>query len=123
MAQGSRRIWGKVVIRTLNRKFTLEALAATPDGAGGQAEVWAPLGEHFVSLTASAGRERNPGGRPSARVTHTCWLRYYDYDDPARPRPDQRFREGTRIYAIRAIAEADDLRRYLVCWLEEGALS
>ena len=105
------------MIRTLNRKFTLEALAASPDGAGGQSEAWTPLGEHFVALSASAGRERDSGGRPSARVTHRCWLRYHDYDDPARPRPDQRFREGSRIYAIRAIAEADDLRRYLVCWL------
>lgn len=111
------------MIRALNRKFTLEALTAAPDGAGGQTENWTPLGDHFVSLSATSGRERDSGGRPSARVTHKCWMRYFDYDDPARPRADQRFREGTRIFAIRAIAEADDLRRYLVCWLEEGALS
>lgn len=111
------------MIRTLNRRFTLEALTPAPDGAGGLIENWTPLGEHYVSLVASGGGEREQGGRPSARVTHKCWLRYYDFEDPARPRPDQRFREGARTYAIRAIAEADDMRRYLICWLEEGALS
>ena len=37
----------------------------------------------------------------------------------ARPRPDQRFREGARVFAIRAVAEEDAAGRYLVCFADE----
>ncbi|MEM7270527.1 MAG: phage head closure protein [Pseudomonadota bacterium] len=111
------------MIRKLNRKFTLEALSASPDGAGGIVESWSPVAVLAAELKASSGRERETGGRASARVTHRAWLRYLPFGHAERPQPDQRFREGERAFAIRGVAEADEERRYLVCWLEEGALS
>lgn len=109
--------------RNLNRRLTLEALSATPDGAGGQAEHWSAVATHFADVRSYSGREREVGGRASARVTHKALIRHVAFGAPTRPRPDQRFREGDRIFAIRAVAEADDRRGYLLCWLEEGALS
>ena len=38
---------------------------------------------------------------------------------PQRPKPAQRFREGARLYAIRAVAEQDSRGRYLVCFADE----
>lgn len=109
--------------RALTRRFTLEELAATPDGAGGQTEAWTAVATLYAELKASSGRERASGGRTAARVTHRAWVRFVEYGAPGRPRPDQRFREGDRVFAIRAVAEADERRGYLICWLEEGALS
>ena len=38
---------------------------------------------------------------------------------PSRPRPDQRFREGARVFRILAVAERDAVGRYLTCFAEE----
>jgi hypothetical protein len=38
-----------------------------------------------------------------------------------RPRPEQRFREGSRVYLIRAVAELAHEGRYLVCFADEEA--
>jgi len=38
----------------------------------------------------------------------------------SRPRPDQRFREGDRVFAILAVSEFDATGRWLECWAEEG---
>jgi head-tail adaptor len=41
---------------------------------------------------------------------------------PSRPRPDQRLREGERIFTILAVAEADPAARFLEVHAEEGVL-
>ncbi len=38
---------------------------------------------------------------------------------PSRPRPDQRFREGARIFRIHSVTERDDQGRYLTCFATE----
>jgi head-tail adaptor len=38
---------------------------------------------------------------------------------PSRPQAGQRFREGGRLFAIRAVAEAGGAGRFLVCFAEE----
>ena len=48
-------------------------------------------------------------------------IRYVHHGAAIRPRPDHRFREGQRIFNILGVAEADDRRQWLTCWLEEGA--
>ena len=109
--------------RALRRRFELEALTQTGDGAGGLSESWTPVTTIYADVVASTGKETLSGGRAAARVTHKAFIRHQPFGAPSRPRPDQRFREGARSFAIRAVAEADDRREYLVCWLEEGALS
>lgn len=37
----------------------------------------------------------------------------------ARPKPGQRFREGSRVFAILAVAERDPAGRYLTCFCRE----
>lgn len=107
----------------LNRRLVLEERQSAEDGAGGLTAAWVEVGVHFAALSAQSGREISQGLMPSSRVTHKGMIRYAPPGSPTRPRADQRFREGGRVFAIRAVAEADDLRGYLVCWLEEGALS
>jgi len=40
-----------------------------------------------------------------------------------RPRPEQRFREGARIFRITAVAEGDLRGRYLTCFVEEEVVA
>jgi head-tail adaptor len=40
-----------------------------------------------------------------------------------RPRPDQRFREGARLFRILAVAEADAQGLYLTCFAREEVVA
>jgi len=104
----------------LSRRLTLEERRQTPDGAGGFVEDWAPLGTLWAEIDARSGREA--GLRPAAAVSLSrlrITVRGAPVGDPARPKPDQRFREGGRIYSIRAVTEADGHARYLICFADE----
>ena len=105
------------------RRLALEERAAAADGGGGLTESWVERGVIWAEMKAMIGREQSLGLRPSSTVTHRARIRYAAPGAPDRPRADQRLREGARIYAIRAVAEADDRRAFLTLWLEEGALS
>lgn len=109
--------------RALRRRLTLERLAATQDGAGGRNEAWEPIAALYAQLVPVGGRETLSGGRSASRMTHKAYVRHQSFGAPSRPKADQRFREDNRIFAIRAVSEADEHRGYLVCWLEEGAPS
>lgn len=109
--------------RPFTRRLSLEERAAAPDGAGGLEEVWVEIGAFWAALEAKGVREGVEGGGPSATVSHRAEMRWAAPGAAARPRADQRLREGDRIFAIRGVAEADDRRERLVLWLEEGALS
>lgn len=105
------------------RKLVLEARTSVDDGAGGVVEAWAPVATHWAALRPRSGRERFSAGRQFAVVSHVARIRHVEIGDMRRPAPDQRFREGERIFEIRGVTEADDLRRELICWLDEGASS
>jgi len=47
------------------------------------------------------------------------YLRAAPQGSPQRPRPDQRLREGERIFTILAVSEADTAGAYLVCHARE----
>lgn len=100
------------------RRLTLEAPVATPDGAGGFAESWTALGVHWAALSAAYGAETVTGGARTSRLRLRATLRWAPEGDPARPRPEQRFREGERVYEVLAVEE-DAERRHVLCWLEE----
>jgi SPP1 family predicted phage head-tail adaptor len=105
------------------RRLVLEQRSSAPDGGGGTTETWTALGIHWVALKPTNARERQSGARSGAEVTHKGYLRAFEFNSSARPRADQRFREGSRIFAIRAVTEADDRRERLLCWLTEGAVT
>lgn len=103
----------------LNRKLILENEERVADGAGGWTTVWKALGDVWASIESRYGREVEDGGRQVSRVTHRITVRGAAFGAPSRPRSDQRFREGARIYTIRGVSEADLRGRYLVCWAVE----
>lgn len=103
----------------LNRRLALEAPVRTPDGTGGYVAGWRVVGTVWAEVIARTGRE---GGGPGGSVS----LQSYRIVVPAapvgsdrRPRPDQRFREGVRVFTILAIGEDDAGGRYLACEARE----
>lgn len=104
----------------LSRKLVLEARQDTPDGMGGHAIGWVALGALWAEVTAARGREGKIAGRDISIVTWRVKVRASAQGAPSRPRPEQRFREGGRIFDILAVAEADVTGRFLECWVEEG---
>lgn len=99
----------------LNRQLELETTQAVPDGAGGVAVSWTPLGTMWARIEASGGREREEAGLPVSQVSHKIIVRAAPPGAPSRPTARQRFRDGDRIYRITAVHDADRDGLYLMC--------
>lgn len=103
----------------LNRRMVLEAPVRIPDGAGGFSETWAELGILWVALRARGGRE-TPGEDTSLSQTgFRILVRAAPFGAPSRPSPEQRFRDGNRVFRIRSVAEYDPDGRLLSCFADE----
>jgi SPP1 family predicted phage head-tail adaptor len=107
----------------LTRALLLEESVRVGDGAGGAAVSWVPVGTLWAHVAARAGREAFVAGRPEPRVTYRILVRGAPMGARSRPRPDQRFREGARVFDILSVAEADPRGRYLEIVAEEGRAS
>jgi head-tail adaptor len=103
----------------LNRAMVLEQAQNLPDGAGGFSTLWQPLGTLWCELRATSGRERRGEIAPTGEAALRAFLRAAPQGSPQRPRPDQRLREGARVFTILAVAEADPRGAYLVAFLRE----
>lgn len=103
----------------LNRPMVLEQASVTPDGAGGHATVWTALGTLWCEVRAGAGSERRGLIAPEGRMLFRIFLRAAPQGSPQRPRPDQRLREGARIFTVLAVSEADSSGAWLVCTARE----
>jgi head-tail adaptor len=103
----------------LNRQLLLEAPVRTPDGAGGFVLGWTGLGLVWADIRSGPSREAAGIGTAVSRVTYRITVRAAPVGAVSRPVSDQRFREGTRVFRILTVAEADPAGRYLVCQTEE----
>lgn len=103
----------------LNRKLVLEAPQRVQDGAGGHSEVWTAVGTVWAQVTAGTGREIAGQFVTVSSVPYKIVVRGAPVGAPSRPKPDQRFREGSRIYRILAVSEFDANAHYLICHAKE----
>ena len=76
-------------------------------------------GTLWAEVCARTGRETTAGGVAVSRMGFKITVRAAPQGAPDRPTPDQRFREGTRVFVIRAVAEGDAGGRYLTCFADE----
>lgn len=104
----------------LTRALVLEEPSRAPDGFGGAEVSWIPVGTLWAHVTPRTGREAFVAGRPEARVSYRIRVRGAPMGARSRPRPDQRFREGGRVFDILSVAEADPRGLYLEIIAEEG---
>jgi len=106
----------------LNRKLVLEEAARVADGAGGFTETWVPLGEVWAEITASSGREAAQSGVALSVQRYRIAVRAAPYGAPSRPRPDQRFREGQRVFLILSVSDSFKSGAFLMCQAIEEEL-
>jgi head-tail adaptor len=104
----------------LSRNLVLEAPHAEDDGSGGFRVSWVELGRLWAQVEPRKGLELLGGGRLRSRVPYRIVVRAAPVDAPSRPRPEQRFREGSRIFDILSVTEADHRGSYLEISAEEG---
>lgn len=107
----------------LLRRLVLEAPERTPDGSGGYAVVWRALGTVWADVAARTSREDFIAGQPRPRVKYRILVRGAPPGSPSRPRAEQRFREGQRVFDILTVADQAPDGRYLEIFAEEGVLS
>ena len=103
----------------LNRRMELEALTRLPDGAGGYTENWTTQGVLWAEVSSRTGRERFGDEVTISTVPYRITVRAAAEGAPSRPRPDQRLREGNRVFRILAVAERDPEGRFLTCYARE----
>jgi head-tail adaptor len=89
------------------------------DGSGGYARSWAQLGRHWAEVTAGSGRETAGEEVLQATVPFRITVRGAAAGAASRPVPGQRFRDGSRVFAILAVTERDADGRYLLCVARE----
>jgi len=99
----------------LNRKLVLEQPDRVPDGAGGFVETWVVLGELWAEIRPGTGREKAGEFLTVSSVPYRITVRGAPDGAPSRPKPDQRFREGPRLFRIRSVTERDPGGFYLTC--------
>lgn len=104
---------------SLSRPLVLERLRTEPDGLGGYAEQWQALGTLWAEVRAGTGRDAPVEEFTRASVTYRITVRGAPLGAEQRPRPEQRFRDGTRLFRILAVTERDAAGRYLLCFARE----
>lgn len=103
----------------LNRKLVLEAPQNLSDGAGGFVRAWTVLGTLWGDVQPGSGREAAGVEVVLAAVPYKIIVRGAAVGSPRRPTPDQRLRDGSRVFTILAVTEHDQDARYLTCFTRE----
>lgn len=103
----------------LNRKLVLEEAQRLPDGAGGFTETWVALGTLWAEIVTGTGRERAAETITVSSIPFRITVRAAAPGAASRPKPEQRFVSGARIFRILAVTEHDDNPQYLVCFAQE----
>lgn len=105
----------------LSRALVLEEAVRVADGAGGYEETWQLVGTLWAEVVARTGRDLAGEEIVLTSVRYRITVRSSAPGNPTRPRPDQRFREGSRIFAIEAVADREPQGLYLTCFCREEA--
>jgi head-tail adaptor len=103
----------------LTRKLVLEGRVRVGDGAGGFAESWGVLGTVWAEVVAGTGRDVPGEEITLASVGYRITVRGAAQGAPSRPKPEQRFRDGGRVFSILAVTERDATGQFLVCFARE----
>lgn len=112
-----------MAVPNLNRKLVLEAPERIADGAGGFSHAWVALGALWAEVKPGTGVERAGEFVTLASVPFKIVVRAAPEGSPRRPLPEQRFRDGARIFRILAVAEADPAGHYLTCFAREEVVA
>ncbi len=103
----------------LNRRLRLESAQRVADGAGGFTQTWTLMGTLWAEVRPGSGTERAEDFVTLSTVGYRITVRGAPVGAASRPKPDQRFRDGTRVFRILAVTEADAVGAFLTCFARE----
>lgn len=103
----------------LHRRLALEGEMVTPDGAGGFSRVWSLRGHLWAEVAPGSGRESGGIEVPLSTQPIRITVRGAAQGAASRPLAGQRFRDGSRVFAILAVTERNADGRYLICAARE----
>jgi head-tail adaptor len=103
----------------LNRLLVLERQVRLSDGAGGFQRNWTEVGSLWAEVTPGTGRDAGGVEVVLTSVPYRITVRGAPVGSERRPLPEQRFREGSRIFHILAVTERDPQGHYLICHARE----
>lgn len=98
----------------LRHRLVLEEPLETPDGAGGMTRTYQSLAPLWAKVVPVSARDQVVAAAPGATVTHRIVIRRRD-DVTTR----HRFRDGTRVFRIITLREADGSGRFTEIGAEE----
>jgi len=116
---GRRTSSSRRMVLTLNRRLVLETQQEVSDGAGGCTTTWAALGTLWGRMAPRAARATNGETGEVSTAGFTVIVRAAPVGQSIRPVPGQRFRIGTRLFAIDAVTEDAPGGFYLRCICSE----
>nr|CAD6610855.1 head-tail adaptor protein [Rhizobium sp. Khangiran2] len=100
----------------MTTRLVLEAPVEAPDGQGGAAVTWEAVRVLWARVEPVRVSERQEAGAESATISYRIWIWFRD-DVVA----GQRFRNGSRVFAVKLVRDPHETRRFLVCHCEEVA--
>ncbi|MCW1918012.1 head-tail adaptor protein [Rhodobacter sp. KR11] len=103
----------------LKRLLTLETPVKVNDGAGGFAINWTVEGTLWAEVVPGAGSETAGVEVSLSKVPYRITVRGAEVGSARRPRPEQRLKDGTRVFTILAVTERDSDGRFLTCFARE----
>ncbi len=108
-----------MAVPVLDRRLVLEEAQNVPDGAGGFTQSWVALGTLWARIRPASGQERGVDAATVSTAPYRITVRAAPFGAPSRPRPEQRFREGARVFRILAVSDNDDGGCTLTCFAQE----
>ena len=103
----------------LNRRLVLESTVRVADGAGGFSRSWQQVGVLWGEVVPGTGSDAAGVEVGLSKVPYRITVRGAPVGAPARPRPDQRLTDGSRVFTILAVTERDASGLYLTCFARE----
>lgn len=103
----------------LDRRMVLETPQRLADGAGGFQLTWVERGVIWAALRPGSGREATGEEVLIAQTPYRITVRGAPVGSGARPKPEDRLRDGVRVFTLLAVAEADPRGQYLTCFARE----
>ena len=107
----------------LTRLMVLETPVRIQDGAGGHTTNWTPKGSLYVEVKPGAGRQARGEITALSRLTCRIITRAAAIGTASRPVPGDRFREGSRLFRVDAVAAYDRGAHYLTCYTVEESVT
>lgn len=101
-------------IGALRHRLIIEAPIETPDGIGGVTRTWTALATLWGEIEPLAADDVMLADKRIGLVTHKIHVRHRLDVTVA-----HRFRLGSRIYAVRAVRDAEERGRFLECLCAE----